>query len=494
MLRSKWLLSLPAVLIGAALLWYLWMIASAKLEWGGGSPDQQTLGRVHNVKQRAMEQYCTGVVGTAQGTWLVGRLEGGAEDLELPAEAIDLNAVVYGKPAEGEGQEPEESGAFFGFGMRRDKQTSYISRLDAHGQFQVVAHVNEAACLVASPDGATLFLLTGLDRPKGSAQNALDQTVILRSDDQGKSWKWLPQGLFPKANMVAWNLNPYFHGQDEIWAWGSPQARDSESGEGDSAPLSTGVFYSVDRGASSREIFTGTPLLVDAEYARGKRPEITEWNNDSGPDGESKTHVTQLDAQRAVIWVSQRFWGRDPQQEDRNLFFNVTTRAQLQRDAGQWRVASVQRDDGLFIDELVESPDGKVVGLIDQGGQGQAVIGRLDPQTLSWQSLSELPSVFSPLPSYSMLRERNFWVGRNTLVINTSSRHHPPRWLYGGREATISADGVFYSKDWGRSWHQLAMDGYLGALGFQGAQDRVFWAKGNWYDSRDLGVYSYGLQ
>ncbi|WP_409298705.1 hypothetical protein [Pseudomonas sp. KCJK8993] len=491
MLRSKFLLSLPALLVGGALLWYMWMLTSAKFEWGGSSPDQQTLGQVQHIEQRAMEQYCTGVLKTPRGTWLVGRMEGGSRELELPATAMDLDALVYGKPTAD--KEPGEVRSFFGYGLGREPQVTYVSRLDDKGQFQLVARVGEAACLVASPDGATLFLLTGLDRPEGAAvSDPLSQKVVLRSDDQGQSWKWLPQGLFPKANSVAWNLKPYFHGRDEIWAWTSPQA--GGDAEDDVSPMSSGVFYSADRGASSQEIFSDAPLLVDSAYASEHSGESGAWNDEPGSNGEVKSHVTQLDQQHAVIWISQRFMTQDPQHEERNLVFNVTTRARLQRQAGPWRVVAVEREDGPFIDELVESPDGQVIALLEPSGNGPTQVAQLDRQQLSWQMQGELPSVFAPLSSSSGLRESNFWAGRGALVINTHSRHHPPRWLYWGGEATVSAEGVFYSMDWGRSWRQLAVDGYLGSLGFDAVQDRLFWAKGNWYDSHDLGVYSYGLK
>lgn len=491
--RSKLFTTLFVALIVGAALWYMWMIASAKLEWGGGSPDRQQVGAVQDTRQRAMTQYCTGVVVTPQGTWLVGRLEGDAKQLEPSAEVVDLDAVIHGKPVEGKDQEPESSGAFASFLSRSDKETSFISRLDAQGQFQLVAHVSDAACLVASPDGASVFLLTGLGRPEAATTDAISQTVVFRSDDQGKRWTWLTKGLFPKADQLAWNLKPYFHGQDEVWAWGTPSGADNESGEDAPGAISTGVFYSADRGANSTPIFASESLLVPAEYFQGKRPDIVEWRTDAGAYGEIQTHVIQLDAQRAFIWVSQRFWGRNPDGESGNLAFNVTTRAQLQRKAGQWQVGGVQRDDGLFIDELVENGAGRVMGLIDQGDHGQDVVAELDTATLAWQPLSELPSVFAPLASDSRLRERNFQVGQNSLLINTSSEHRPPRWLYWWSDASISADGVFYSRDWGRSWQRLAVDGYLGILGFQGAQDRVIWAKGNWYDNNDAGVYSYGL-
>lgn len=143
---------------------------------------------------------------------------------------------------------------------------------------------------------------------------------------------------------------------------------------------------------------------------------------------------------------------------------------------------------------MIENASGRVIGLMNQDNQSRAVIAQLDTNAFTWQALSELPSVFSPLPSDTMLRESNFWVGQNTLVINTSSEHYPPRWLYWWSDAQVSGDGVFYSKDWGRSWQQLAIDGYLGTLGFQGEQDRVVWGKGNTHNSNDLGIYWYGLR
>ena len=47
-----------ALLIGLA-LWYIWIITSAKLEIGGASPDQQTLGTLQGVRPRAVSLDCT---------------------------------------------------------------------------------------------------------------------------------------------------------------------------------------------------------------------------------------------------------------------------------------------------------------------------------------------------------------------------------------------------------------------------------------------------
>ncbi|WP_210644714.1 hypothetical protein [Pseudomonas sp. Tri1] len=492
--RSKLFMTLFVALLGCAALWYAWVIASAKLQWGGANPDPQQLGVVKDTRLRAMTQYCTGVVVTPRGTWLVGRLEGDTKQLEPSADVVDLNTVVYGKPVEGEDEELQASGVFSSVFARDDKETSFISRLDGQGQFQLVAHVSGAACLVASPDGDSVFLLSGLDRPEVPSADGINQTVVFRSEDQGKHWTWLSKGWFADADQLAWNLEPYFHGANEVWAWGRPSGVDDDSGEEAAGAISTGVFYSADRGASSTPIFAAEPLLVSAEYLQDKRPDITEWRTSEGAYGEVQTNVLQLDAQRAFIWVSQRFWGSNPDGAGDNVAFNVTTRTRLQRMAGQWQVMEVQREDNLFIDALVQNDTGRVMGLIDQGDRGQDVVAELDTVALAWRPLGELPSVFDPLASDSRLRGGNFWMGRNTLLINTTSEHHPPRWLYWWSDANISADGVFYSKDWGHSWQRLAIDGYLGIVGFQAAQDRVIWAKGNWYDNNDGRIYSYGLR
>lgn len=492
--RSKLFTTLFVALLGGAALWYMWMITSAKLEWGGDSPDQQQVGAVKDTRLRAMTQYCTGVVVTKQGTWLVGRLEGDARQLEPSADVVDLDAVVYGKPVEDKDKEAQEPGAFSSFLSRGDNETSFISRLDAQGQFQLVAHVSAAACLVASPDGGSVFLLTGLDRPEAPTADGINQTVVFRSDDQGKRWTWLAKGWFADADQLAWNLEPYFHGTDEVWAWGRPSGADDDNGAETTEAISTGIFYSADRGATSTPIFSTEPLLVSAEYLLDKRPEITEWRTSEGAYGEVRTNVLQLDAQHAFIWVSQQFWGSNPDGVSDSIAFNVTTRARLLRKAGQWQVVDVQRDDDLFINALVQNDAGRVMGLIDQGEHGQDVVAELDTAALAWRPMGELPSVFDPLASDTRLRGGNFWVGHNSLLINTTSEHSPSRWLYGWSDASISADGVFYSKDWGRSWHRLAIDGYLGIVGFQAEQDRVIWAKGNWFDNNDLGIYSYGLR
>lgn len=448
--RSTLIARVLFTLVVVLALWYCWILISATQQIGGASPAQQTLGTLPGVRPRAVAKDCTGVVVTAQGTWLVGRVENEYEQLAPSAERIDLNGLVAGKP-------------------RDTSQTSVIARLDADGVFKPVAQVSGTACLVTSADGARVVLLTDIYRADdGGAQN-----VVFRSDDQGKSWAWLRDGFFPDVSGAATTITPYFYGKDEVWAW--RWADDIE-------PLS-GVFYSADGGAHSTPITVTEPLAVTADYVRSQHPDIQEWRDSV----DQLTHVLQVSPQRAFIWVSQRYWASHPDGKSDNLAFSVTTRVQVQRVAGQWQVENLQRDNGLYISELADNGAGRVIGLIDQGSSGRTLVAELDTGSLAWKPLGELPNVFSPLPAKT--RAFGLWVGRNSLLVNTYSGHRPPRWLYWWSEANISADAVFYSQDWGQSWKRLALDGYMGVRGFEGKSDRVIWSQQDYGADTVLNTY-----
>ena len=139
--RSTLIARVLFTLVVVLALWYCWILISATQQIGGASPAQQTLGTLPGVRPRAVAKDCTGVVVTAQGTWLVGRVENEYEQLAPSAERIDLNGLVAGKP-------------------RDTSQTSVIARLDADGVFKPVAQVSGTACLVTSADGARVVLLT----------------------------------------------------------------------------------------------------------------------------------------------------------------------------------------------------------------------------------------------------------------------------------------------------------------------------------------------
>ncbi|MCP1510629.1 MULTISPECIES: hypothetical protein [Pseudomonas] len=460
-----------ALLIGAA-LWYIWIITSAKLGIGGASPDQQQIGVLPGLSPRHVSESCTGVVVTRQGTWLLGRVEDEYHTFTPSPGQVNLNEQLYGKTPKAQ----EEEGGYSGFFPRDKPETTFVSRLDADGAFKPVAQVSGTACLVSSADGERVFLLTDLKRPK----EAEGQEVVFRSDDQGKTWTWLAEGFFPELGGVLTQLAPYFYSQNEVWAWRNPDEIEEEG-----RSVQTGVSYSLDGGQHSTPIATPHSLVVGPEFVSSQHPQIKEWHDSN----DQVTHVLQLDARRAYIWVSQRFWASNPDGKGDNLAFSVTTRVELSRAAGAWQVGAVQREEGLYINDLANNGDGRVLGLIDQGPHGHAVVAEMNTTTLAWQPLGEVPSVFSPLASSTQAQQ--LWVGRNSLMINTYSEHRPPRWLYWWGDANISAGAVFYSKDWGQSWKRLAVDGYRGVIGFDGAGDRVFWAKES--HLYDVGIQAYGL-
>ena len=74
------LLAAALLVAGAIPLGFIWILTSAKFEIGGASPGESTVGKVENIDQRAMEQFCTGVRATPAGTWLVGRREVGRDE------------------------------------------------------------------------------------------------------------------------------------------------------------------------------------------------------------------------------------------------------------------------------------------------------------------------------------------------------------------------------------------------------------------------------
>ncbi|UXY52672.1 hypothetical protein [Pseudomonas tohonis] len=470
---------------------YLWIIVSAKLELGGASPGEAVVGTTSRVEQRARQQYCTGVLATPKNTWLVGRMDRAEKTEGQPG--IDLDALIRGNAAEQDDEEPSGFGGLFGGGLSSDPQTTYLSRLDDKGEFVQVAHLGETACLVATPDGDTLYLLTGVNRPEDAQQADIRQTVVLRSDDQGTSWAPLEQGLLAEANDLAWSLEPYFFDNQQVWAWASlPQ---SGSAYGEPENLRGGLYYSPDQGATREAIIASDDLLVSLDAIRSRAPEGVNWGDYNGGYGRITSHVQQFDDQHAAIWVSQSFLYGEPDGKYLTTPVFVTSKARLVRDGGQWRMGPLEREYGLHLDEVVSNDDERVIAVIEREGDEATQVAELDRQTLAWQPRGSLPSPFWPLPSSTGLR--GFSIGKRVLLANTDSSYSVPLWLYptaDGEPATISSDAVFYSRDWGRSWSRLAIEGYLGVQGLDPRTDRVFWAEGDWYDvNPDKRIHSYRL-
>ena len=480
-----------AALLALALLSYTVMLVRAKQEWGGASPDAQVLGTVADVSQRAMEQYCTGVIVTPRSTWLVGRREGSIADFEFARSAPDLAELVYGPRTDDPPPDSASSLGMLGWGMGLGSrpEVSFVSRLDGEGRFQLVAVVPDAACLQATPDGERVFLLTGLSRPDGTSEPGPQQNVIFQSDDQGKTWQWRKEGLFPAAEWIAWNLEARFHDARSVWAW-RDDAEDPPPTAGQ--PVPSGLQYSPDGGTTVEDVMTSHPLHERLDAVQSLIGPQGRWGDANGTFGEVKRHVVQLGPEDAALWVSQTFRYALDDGPYLTHTYHLTRYARLTRKGGTWHLGEVKQLDGVAIDSVLDNRGDKVVAVLDRGDGAHVAL--LDRTSLEWQDQGRLPSAFGVLPSHSGLRE--WFVGRGVIVANVMSSHDVPRWLSPWRReaASISADAVFFSKDWGRSWQKLDMPGYLGVLGLDAQHERVAWAKGNWYDSTDLAVRTYGLK
>jgi hypothetical protein len=467
---------------------YPFLISRAKLESGGASPDEGIVGTVTNVDQRAMEQYCTGVVVTPLNTWLVGRREGAVET-EWVGDTPDLSTLIEATSAQ-----PVTS---FSSQLRSQPETTFISRLDAQGAFNLVATLPGTACLAATPDGKRVFLLTDLDSPAPMDGYRANQSVVLQSDDQGQSWNWRKQGLFPQAT-VTWSMAPYFVDSQSVWVWADDPDEVDDGFQISTIPsgqFKTGLQYSQDGGATIEDIILSEALLVEVNAILDRVEGPVQWSDMVGRFGEVKGHIAQLDAQRAVLWVTQDFAYAQPGSRYITDHMYVTSHAVLNRKDGRWHADKVQRLDDFAIERVLDNGSGKIVALAYTGHEPRMSVFVLDAELLEWKKQGSLPGAFGPIESHTGLREA--FIGEQILVLNVMSSHEVPSWLArltGEEEASISADAVFYSKDWGRSWKRLAIPGYLGVLGMDARNNKVIWAKGNWYDSQDLNVRSYGLK
>lgn len=234
-------------------------------------------------------------------------------------------------------------------------------------------------------------------------------------------------------------------------------------------------------------------LLLTLEEIRAHAPDWANWGDYNGQHGRIRTELVQLDADNALYWISQSFMYGPADGPYLDTTLNFSSRIHLQRQADDWRVVSVERSNGESLSQVQRSPGGKIIGLLTTDDWQQRIV-ELDPQTLQWRTLGTPPNLFAPFPAGNGISELR--VGRNTLLAVVSGEHEIPLWLTPSRSepATVSASGVYYSVDWGRSWKKLPIAGYLGLLGFDPEHDRVFWGEGEWYESNDTNIYQAKLR
>lgn len=487
------LLILPVLVLAA----YFLLLLRQDGAWGGSAPNISVLGQRAFVEQAAKAFDCHGVHATPRNTWLLGSVEGSGG--VLPAGEPAPVALEQLLPA----GEPDAAMA------DREESRSYLSRLDAQGVFRLVATVNSEACLVASPDGVSLLLLTGLERPAAggnasasasasSPSSALEQTAVFRSDDQGVTWRWVEAGLFPEAGRFAQFLTPAQFGS-ALWQWGSLE--EASLAEATSAALmaaapepeaatttTVALYYSPDFGGRVQRMDLSADLFTAPSHAKPRLPAGAQLAS-AGHD-DTRLYVVQTAPAQARAWVSQRFAYSYPDIPYVAGYIRTTVTTALVWRDGRWQAGAPERQEGLFLEAVSADPDGHVFAALSNGDGTASAEHIAELKGTTWQLRGELPNPFAPLDA--VRGTETLVAAKGALFLGVRAQHTVPRWIYpwGDRAATISGGGEHFSRDGGRSWTQLPR---AHVLGLDPVSARLFVADAPWFDSRDLTLRSFGL-
>lgn len=485
---------LAVLVLCAALPAYVaWNLVGANLGTTGGRPGMAVTGKLDSERWRSMEQWCTGVVETRHGTWLVGRNE---EDSRTPSYVPegtpDLSKLVTG-------HESEDGG---GFGSRPVLTT--LARLQDDGTFKLAATVPDVACMAVSPQSGTLFLLTDVSVPAPPSSLLGAQSAVFRSTDHGATWQWLESGFMSDADSFASNVKPTFGTDQDVWAWGGEPRSDEALQSDGMTPASeprhaadgkeikpTALFYSPDQGKTSYAVHSPEPLVAPAEYLRKLLNDNMATFSDRR-DMDRERYVVQVDRDRAYAWSSELIWHGSGDKRQRLL---ITTKADLSRAGsdGEWQITKVTRQSGIRLLHLSTSLDGKTYAILqDENGNSLA---RLDTQSGEWVERHKTPSLLPGWLARDKTMTRYFWSNGDYQVVSQWGDTELPRWLapFTKKPSEIDTDAHFYTRDGGRSWHRLAIPGYLGVMGLSQQGSKLYWTKGNWYRSEEPVQWEYDL-
>ncbi|NYT63347.1 hypothetical protein H0A66_13590 [Alcaligenaceae bacterium] len=225
-----------------------------------------------------MEQWCTGVVETSHGTWLVGRDDNATGSASyVPNGVPDLSQLVSSE---------EKTNKRSGFGLLGSRPVlTTLALLQSDGKFKVMATIPAVACMAVSPTSETLFLFTGVDRSGSVSSQEQGQTAIFRSLDHGVTWEWMRSGFMAEIQQIAWSVKPTFASEQDVWAWGKEPLGEDEpvtsrrAADGTELKPSS-LFYSADQGETSGVIYGPEPLIVPDSYLREMAGEGNWHRND----------------------------------------------------------------------------------------------------------------------------------------------------------------------------------------------------------------------
>lgn len=500
---QPWLVLLVLLLAcGSIPVYSAWIIAGSNMGMAGGRPGLAVTGKLGSAEWRDMEQWCTGVVETSHGTWLIGRREASSsEPSYVPDDVPDLGRLVPEQDAEAAPGERL-------LGSRGLLTT--VSLLQSGGSFKMVGTVPDVACLVVSPQSETLYLITGMNVPRPADSLIMPQTAILQSTDHGANWQWLKSGLMAGAGSLAWALKPVFYSDQEIWAWGSEAAdqdeQEEQSGQGAPAPATeqgaplkpTALFFSNDQGLTAKPVLSATPLLAsEAELRQLAAAPDAEFSGRR--DMDQTRYVVQVSPDRAYAWVSERMWY---EVDADRLPFAITTKADLVRVNQTWQVSKLERKAGRNLTQLETAANGlthAIEEVVEEKGPGkwevrQSLV-RLDPASGNWTEAQALPSLLPSWLARDNMSVRYFWSNGQIQVISLWGDVVLPRLLAPllPHPLNITTDAHFYTVNGGRNWHQLAIPGYLGVMGLSPKGSKLYWSQGNSYRNEEALLLQYDL-
>lgn len=495
----RWSTVLAGLVLCASVPAYVgWTLASTNMGIAGGTPGVAVTGQLGDARWRSMEQWCTGVVQTRQGTWLIGRKEESVSSATyLPAGVPDLSTLVTDE----DGSSAQQRGSRM-FGSRPLLTT--LSLLQDDGTFKVMAVVPEVACMVVSPESETLFLFTGIRRPQQSS-GVREQTAIFRSADHGVTWEWLEAGFMAEAQWLAWSVRPVFSSEQDVWAWGAepPGEDDVQSGWGRPEPVPsrraadgtehrpTALLYSADQGRTSSVIYSPEPLVVSSSYLQRMTGELSARMS-SSRDVDQFRFVVQVNEHRAYAWVSENTWYHVGEDSERLM---LTTRAELSRaqPEDEWEVTQVIRQHDVAIRHLSTSLDGQTYAILNDENGGW--LARLDTASGEWIERHRTPAVLHGWLAQDNTSTRYFWSNGDYQVVSQWGYTVVPRLLmpFYEKSSEIITEAHYYTRDGGRTWHQLAIPDYLGVMGLSPHGSKLYWSKGNWYRNDEPQQWEYDL-
>lgn len=465
------------------MLSYIAVLMRAQGYWGGHALEATPLATLQFPEQVESDLDCNGVHKTPLGTWLISTdnstLSASATEMTAGTAPIDLSSMLP----------PIDDRAW-----PSNAWTTYISRVNDQGTLQLVATVNGTACMLTSTDGTRIMLMTSLKRHSDeTSPGSEQQTAVFRSIDQGKTWHVVEEGFFPQADRQADKLVPTRWG-DALWQWSSLLDATFEAitaevlsaaslDEPMDQPLRVSLYYSPDFGKTTSQVNLPPDLMVTDSMAHQRIPAGAKPASHGHDD--TKVYAIQASADRAYVWVSQRFPYSYPSDIYVSGSIRFTSSVVLERRDGIWVAGALQRDEGAFLNIVTVNAQGHVFAtVIDSDDRTDfEKLKVFDEHHRAWRTISSLPNPFAPMLAWRSAA--TLYAGEHSIVLGLRAGHYAPRpaSLRSDGPALVMGGGDYVSTDGGKSW-TLIKTGAI--VGFDPTSDRLYTVDAAKFRSHEL--------